>query len=79
MVIQTVLFDPEAPGRGPNPRWIGRDYHWERVNDFPIIGQFAGVLLGVTKGADTLIVALQDDVYVMIRYEHLVSAVRCDA
>lgn len=57
--MKTILFDPEAPGRGPNPRWLGHMYRWERVDDFPIVGRFAGVLLGTTKGADTLIVSIQ--------------------
>lgn len=77
MNIQTVIFDTEAPGRGP--RWLGKIYYWERVDDFPIIGRFAGVVLGTTKGADTLIVAIDSEfeqLYVQIRYEHLVKAVR---
>lgn len=78
-VIDTI-FEPEAPGRGPGR--MGETYHWDRLDDFPIIGRFAGVVLGVRKGADTLIVAIPDDeddefeIYLSIRYEHLVRAVR---
>lgn len=57
--MKTVLFDPESPGRGPNPRCMGELYYWERVDDLPLIGRFAGVALGTTKGADTLIVGLR--------------------
>lgn len=71
-----MIPDPEQPGRGPNPHHMGEVYLWERDNDFPVIGRFAGVVLGTSKRADTLVVGVTDKDYITIRYEHLIAAVR---
>lgn len=71
-----MIADPEAPGRGP--RWMGSYYRWERDDDLPVVGRFAGVALGTRKGADTLFVDVGRGNYIGIRYEHLVSAIAVD-
>lgn len=69
-----MIDHPEKRGRGP--AHLGALYRWERDDDLPVVGRFSGVVLGVTKGADTLVVGLEDHVFIQIRYENLAAAIR---